>query len=126
MDIRPLRSEIDYDWALKEIEQYFMEQPAPGTYEADRFDLLANLLEVYETKHWPIESADPVEAIRYSMELKGLRQSDLARVVGSQSRASEILNRKRPLTLPMIQRLHKEWGIPADALIAPYHVDPNG
>lgn len=124
MDIRPLRTEEDYDWALQEIEQYFLEEPAPGTPEADRFDALSDLIEAYEAKVWPIEPTDPIEAIKYSMDIKGLRQVDLARVIGSRSRASEILHRKRPLTLAMIQRLHREWGIPVDALIAPYHLDP--
>ena len=89
MDIRPLRSEQDYDWALAEIERYFIDVPRQGTTEADRFDVLASLIQTYENTHWPIEPADPVEAIRYRMELSGLRQADLAGVVGSRSRASE-------------------------------------
>lgn len=123
MDIRPIRTEEDYDWALVEIEQYFVNIPEQGTPEADRFDVLAELIEAYESKNWPIEPADPVETIRYRMEILGFGQSDLAQLIGSRSRASEILHRKRPLTLSMIQRLHEEWGIPADALIAPYHLD---
>lgn len=123
MDIRPIRREVDYDWALAEIERYFSNVPEQGTPEADRFDVLAELIEAYENRHWAIEPADPVDTIRYRMETLGLGQSDLAQVVGSRSRASEILNRKRPLTLAMIQRLHDQWGIPADALIAPYHLD---
>lgn len=123
MDIRPIRTEEDYDWALGEIETYFVDVPEPGTPAADRFDVLADLIEVYENSHWPIEPIDPVQAIQYRMRLTGLTQSDLARVVGSRSRASEILRRKRPLSLPMIQRLNKEWGIPADILVAPYHLD---
>lgn len=123
MDIRPIRAEEDYDWALAEIEQYFSEVPEQGTPEADRFDVLAELIEAYENRHWVIEPADPIETIRYRMETLGLEQSDLAQLIGSRSRASEILNRKRPLTLAMIQRLHNQWGIPADALIVPYHLD---
>jgi HTH-type transcriptional regulator/antitoxin HigA len=123
MDIRPIRTEEDYDWALAEIEQYFADVPEQGTPEADRFDVLSELIDAYENRHWPVEPADPVETIRYRMETLGLAQSDLANVIGSRSRASEILHRKRPLTLAMIQRLNKEWGIPADALIAPYHLD---
>lgn len=122
MDIRPIRTEADYDWALAEIEIYFNEPPPSGTEQADRFDVLANLIEAYENKRWPIEAVDPIDAIRYRMESSGLTQSDLARILGSRSRASEILNRKRALTLPIIQRLNKEWGIPAEALIAPYHL----
>ena len=123
MDIRPLRTEQDYDWALAEIEQYFDHVPEPGTPAADRFDVLADLIDNYENRHWPIEDAEPIDAIRYSMELTGRSQADLARLVGSRSRASEILHKKRPLTLSMIQRLHREWGIPAETLIAPYHLD---
>lgn len=123
MDIRPLRTEADYDWALAEIEAYFDEEPEAGSPDADRFDVLARLIESYENEHWPIGKADPIELIRYTMDLKGWGQNDLARIVGSRSRASELLNRKRPLTLAMIQRLNSEWGIPAEALIAPYSVN---
>lgn len=126
MDIKPLKSEADYDWALNEIEQYFEIVPPPDTPESDRFDVLAGLIEAYENRHWPIEAAAPVDAIRYSMQLKGLTQADLGRLIGSRSRASEILGKKRPLTLPMIQRLHEDWGIPAEALIAPYAIQPRG
>ena len=120
MDIRPIRNESDYDWALSEIEQYFVAEPKPGTPEADRFDILAGLIEAYEARRWTIAPVDPVAAIRYRMEAGGLSQSDFARLIGSRSRASEILNRRRPLTLPIIQRLSEEWGIPAGALVLPY------
>jgi HTH-type transcriptional regulator / antitoxin HigA len=119
MDVRPIRTEADYDWALKEIEPYFAREPKRGTPDADRFDVLATLIEVYEAKHWPIEAPDAVEAIRFRMELGGLRQADLARLLGSRSRASEILRRKRPLTLEQAWKLHREWQIPAEALLRP-------
>lgn len=122
-NIRPLRTEADYDWALQEIETYFDHQPEPGTSEADRFDVLADLIEAYEVRYWPIEPADPVDAILFKMETAGLTQADLGRVLGSRARASEVLKRKRPLTLTMIHRLHEEWRIPADALIRPYHLE---
>lgn len=122
-NIRPLRTEADYDWALREIERYFDDEPKPGTPEADRFDVLADLIEAYEARHWPIEPADPIEAIEFKMESAGLTQADLARLLGSRARASEVLKRKRPLTLRMIHKLHEEWQIPADALIRPYHVE---
>src|SRR5881394_1319799 len=93
--IRPLRSEADYDGALAEIERYFEREPAPGTPDADRFDLLALVIEDYEKRHWPIEAPDPVEAIRYRMESGGYSQSDLGRLLGSRQRASEILSRRR-------------------------------
>lgn len=120
MDMRAIRTEADYDWALAEIEPYFERQPEPASPEADRFDVLAALVKVYEDQHHPIEAPDPVETIREWMALRGLRQSDLAALFGSKSRASEVLNRKRPLTMEMVFKLSRDWGIPAEALIAPY------
>jgi HTH-type transcriptional regulator/antitoxin HigA len=117
--IRPLHSEADYNVALNEIERYFENEPKPGTPEADRFDLLALIIEDYERKRWPIEPPDTIEAIRYRMETGGYTQADLGRLLGSRQRASDILTRKRPLTMRMAWRLHREWGIPAEALIAP-------
>ncbi len=124
MNIRPLRSEADYDMALEDIEQYFKVEPLPGTPEADRFDLLALVIADYESKHWAIDPPDPVEAIKYRMEQVGYRQRDLATLLGSRSRASEVLSRKRPLTLEMAWRLNREWGIPAEALLRPYNLAP--
>lgn len=123
MDIKPIRNEADHEWALAEIEQYFDHEPARGTPEADRFDVLADLIEAYEARHWPIEHADPVEMIEYRMELGGFQTKDLAEVLGSKSRASEILNRKRAITLDMARKLHDAWGIPAEVLIRPYRLD---
>ncbi len=120
MDMRAIRTEADYDWALAEIEPYFEQQPAPGSPEADRFDVLAALIKAYEDEHQPIDAPDPVETIKEWMALRGLRQSDLAELLGSKSRASEVLNRKRPLTMEMVFKLSRDWGIPAEALIAPY------
>lgn len=117
--VRPLHSEADYDLALNEIERYFENEPKPGTPEADRFDLLALVIEDYERRRWPIEPPDTIDAIRYRMETGGYSQSDLGRLLGSRQRASDILTRKRPLTMRMAWRLHREWGIPAEALIAP-------
>jgi HTH-type transcriptional regulator/antitoxin HigA len=116
---RPLRSEADYDTALEEIERYFEVAPKLGTPEADRFDLLALIIEDYERKRWPIEPPDTVDAIRYRMEMGEFTQADLGRLLGSRQRASDILTRKRPLTMRMAWRLHREWGIPAEALIVP-------
>ena len=120
MNIRPIRSEADYDWALKEIEPYFEHEPKRGTPEADRFDVLATLIDAYEAKHWPIAAPDAVEAIRYHMKIAGFGQSDLARLLGSRSRASEILRRKRPLTLEQARTLHRDWNIPAESLLQPF------
>ena len=119
--IRPLRSESDYDSALEEIERYFESEPKPGTPEGDRFDLLALVIEDYERKHWPIDPPDAVHAIRYRMETGQHTQADLGRLLGSRQRASDILARKRPLTMRMAWRLHREWGILAEALIRPPH-----
>lgn len=122
MDIRAIRTEADYDWALGEIERYFDRQPEAGTPEADRFDVLAGLLKLYEDANHPITAPDPVETIRQWMAMRGLSQGDLATLIGSKPRASEILNRKRALTMDMVFKLNSKWGIPADALVAPYHL----
>lgn len=123
MDIRPIKKEADYRWALEEVEPYFDHVPEDGTPEADRFDVLIELISAYEAKHHPVEPLSPVEFIEAYMEEAGLRQSDLAAVLGSASRASEILNLKRPLTLSAIQRLHRDWRLPASVLIQPYHLE---
>ena len=118
-DIRPLRTEADYDAALKAIEPYFEHEPALGSPEADRFDLLALVIADYEGKHWAIEAPD---ILRDQMERKGLKQSDLAAVIGSKARASEILNRRRYLTPRQAWKIHLAWRIPTDALIRPYEL----
>jgi HTH-type transcriptional regulator/antitoxin HigA len=122
MDIRPISSEADYDWALSEIKQYFDREPAMGTPQAARFDVLATLIEAYEAKHWPIDPPDPVSAIAFRMQQAGLGQADLARLLGSRSRASEIMRRQRALTMEQAWKLHREWHIPAEVLLQPYHL----
>jgi HTH-type transcriptional regulator / antitoxin HigA len=122
MDIRPIRTEADYDQALKEIALYFEREPEPGSPDADRFDVLAALVKTYEDEHWPIEAPSPIAAIKYVMEFRGYSQADLAKVLGSRSRASEILSRKRHLTLDMVWALNRKWGIPAESLIRPYRL----
>jgi HTH-type transcriptional regulator/antitoxin HigA len=117
--VRPIRSEGDYNAAIQEIGPYFDKPPKPGTPGADRFDLLALLIEDYETKHWPIDPPDPVDAIRYRMKIGGFTQADLGRLLGSRQRASDILSRKRRLTMQMAWKLHRDWGIPAELLIRP-------
>ena len=117
--IRPLRSEADYETALDLIERNFDNEPAPGTPAADRFDLLALVIEDYENKRWPIEPPDPVDAIRYRMETGSFTQADLGRLLGSRQRASDVLKRRRRLTMQMAWKLHRDWGIPAEALIRP-------
>jgi HTH-type transcriptional regulator / antitoxin HigA len=126
MDIRPIRTEADYDAALKEIELYFRREPEPGSPEADQFDVLAALIAAYERERWPVDPPDPVDAIRYCMERQGYTQSDLAILIGSRSRASEILSRRRSLTLDMVRKLHGEWGIPAESLLRAYDLEISG
>lgn len=121
-NIRAIRNDEDLEWAIAEVAQYFDDEPEPGSAAAERFDVLSTLIEAYEDKHYPIEAQDPVSAIISHMEMRGLKQRDLAAVLGSASRASEIVNRKRMLNVDMIQRLHTQWGIPAELLIQPYHL----
>ena len=118
MDIRPIKTEADYQAALAEIEQLFDAQP--DTPEGDRLDVLTTLVEVYEAEHEPIAAPDPIEAINYYLESRGLTRRDLEPYIGSRARVSEVLNRKRGLTLDMIRRLHTGLGIPAEVLIKPY------
>ena len=126
MKLRAIRTNVDLDCALAEVEQYFDAPPAPGTDEADRFDILTDLIEAYESRAYPIEALDPIETLKVFMDIQKKRQSDLAELVGGKSRASEIMNRKRPLTLRMIQKINSSWKIPAASLIAPYHLEANG
>src|SRR5512141_1797291 len=116
MEIKPIRSEEDYQAALNEIEVLIDSQP--GTPEGDRMDVLATLVEVYEARNFPIpEPDDPVQVLEYYMESRGLSRSDLIAYLGSKERVSEVLNRKRGLSLEMIRRLHNGIGIPADLLV---------
>src|SRR5262245_61996204 len=117
---RPIRTEAEYKAALTEIEHFFRVEPLKGTPEADRFDLLTLLIEVYEEQHHPIGPPHPIEMIRHRMRTAGFSQADLADLLGSRARASEVLAKKRRLTLPMIWKLSREWKIPAETLIAPY------
>jgi HTH-type transcriptional regulator/antitoxin HigA len=118
--IKPIKSELDYDAALAEIED-LMDAKA-DTAQGDRLAVLVALVSAYEEQHWPIDPPDPIAAIRYKMEINGLTQSDLGALLGSRSRASEILKRQRPLTLGMIRELHAKWGIPAESLLKPYRL----
>jgi HTH-type transcriptional regulator/antitoxin HigA len=122
-NIRPVETEADYNWALKEIAQYFEHEPPAGSRDGQRLKVLLGLVGHYESRHWPIEVADPVNAIKSMIDAKVRSQTDLARVLGSRSRASEVLSRKRPLTIEMVRKLHAEWKLPADMLIRPYEID---
>ena len=115
MEIKPTKTKADYKRALKEIETLM---PArAGSPEGERLDVLATLVEAYERRHFPMDLPDPIAAIRFSMEQKGLAAKDLVPMIGQINRVYEILNGKRPLTLQMIRRLHRELGIPAESLI---------
>jgi HTH-type transcriptional regulator/antitoxin HigA len=118
MNIRPLKTDADYHAALKEIEELF--DAEPDTPEGDRLEILTTLVEVYEAHHFSIPEPDPVEAIKYYMESRGLSDADLDPLIGSDVQITEILNRKVPLSLDMIRRLHTGLGIAADILIRPY------
>lgn len=117
---RRIRTEEEYKAALVEIERFFEHEPDEGTPEADRVDLLALLIKSYEDKHHPIGPPHPVEMIRHRMRTAGYRQADLSKLLGSRARASEVLQRKRRRTLPMIWKLSRAWKIAADTLVTPY------
>jgi antitoxin component HigA of HigAB toxin-antitoxin module len=113
-----IRNEAEYAAALAQFEAYFDNEPQAGSVDGGLFELLGLLLAKYEEEHFPMPKTGPVEAIRFAMDRQGLGQSDLAELLGSRSRASEILNGRRELTLQQIRLLAKSWGIPAQALIA--------
>jgi HTH-type transcriptional regulator / antitoxin HigA len=115
MEIRPIKSTRDYRRALKEIEGLM--RARRNTPQGDKLDVLVTLVEAWEAKHFPLALPDPIEAIKYHMEQKGLRTHDLIPFIGGRNRVYEVLARKRPLTLKMIQRLHEGLGIPAESLI---------
>jgi len=123
MKIKPIRTEADYEAALKEIERLF--DAKSGTEQADRLEVLTTLTEAYEEKHYAVPHPDPIEAILYHMESRGLTRRDLEPFIGSRARVSEILNRKRPLTMEMIRSLHAGLGISAEVLIQPYRTIKN-
>ncbi len=121
MDIKPIKNEMDYKTTLSEIERIM--DAEPDTPEGDRLDVLTTLVEVYEQKYLPIEEPNPVEAIEHRMEALGLTRKDLEPLIGTRARVSEIMNRKRPLTISMIRRVHQSLNIPAEVLIQPYSLD---
>jgi len=120
MDIRPIKTDADYRAALNDIENLMMAEP--DTVEGEKLDILVTLVEAYEAKHFPMDLPDPVEAIKFEMERKGLTVKDLEPMIGKSNRVYEILNYKRSLTLKMIWKLHEGLGIPAESLIKPPQV----
>jgi len=114
----PIRNDDEHALALREIETLM--DAEPGTLEGDRLDLLATLVEVYEARRWPVTNPDPIAAIVFMMDQKGLERRDLEPVLGTRGRVAEILNRRRALTLPMIRGLSELLELPADVLVQPY------
>jgi HTH-type transcriptional regulator / antitoxin HigA len=117
MEIKPIRTKADYERTLQEIELLWGTRE--GTSEGDRLDVLATLVAAYEEKHFPMDSPEPIEAIRFRLEQQGLDSRALIGIVGSRSRVYEVMQGKRALSLEMIRRLHQRFGIPADVLIQP-------
>ena len=125
MEIKPIRTEADYDAALNEIEVLI--DSRPGTSDGDRMEVLATLVEAYEDSHFPIpEPEDPVQVLEYYMESRGLSRTDLIAYLGSKERVSEVLNRKRGLSLEMIRRLHEGLGIPSDLIMGKQTIKKTG
>ena len=120
MQLKPIRTEADYEAALAEIERLM--EAKPETAAGDRLDILTTLVEAYEAEHHPINAPDPIAALEYFMEQRGISRADLVPLLGSRSRVSEILNRRRRLTIEMAWRLHRELGMPAEAVIRPYQL----
>jgi HTH-type transcriptional regulator/antitoxin HigA len=118
MEIRPIHTDADCRATLREIAVLMESDPVLGTTKGDRLDILSTLVRAYEARHFPITPPDPVEAIKFRMEQSGLSVKDLEPMIGKSNRVYEVLNRKRPLTLAMIRRLHESLGIPAEILIA--------
>ena len=116
MEIKPIRTKRDYEAALKEIERLM--DAKRNSPEGDKLDVLVTLVEAYESRHFPLDLPDPVEAIKFAMEHRQLTVKDLVPYIGRTNRVYEVLNRKRPLTMAMVWKLHKGLGIPAESLIS--------
>ena len=118
MNIKLIKTEKDYDLALKRLDEIF--DVSPGSPDEDESELLSILIEKFEDEHYPIETADPIEAIKFRMEQMGLRKTELTDILGYKSRVSEILSKKRKLSLKMIRNLHDKLKIPYEALMSDY------
>jgi HTH-type transcriptional regulator/antitoxin HigA len=121
MNLKPIKSEADYEAALQEIKRLW--DAEPGTPESDTFEVLVTLVEAYEKGRYDLPAPDPIAALEYFMESRGWTRKQLEPYIGSRGRVSEILSRKRPLTLPMIRRLEQATGIPGSILIQPYETE---
>ena len=120
-DLKPIRTEEDYEEALTEVERLWGAKI--GTPEGDRLDILATLIDAYEATHYPLDPPDPTEAIKFRMEQQGLSRRDLEPIIGPRNRVADVLNRKRGLSIEMIRNLHQQLGISADVLIRPSRID---
>ena len=120
-ELKPIRTEADYEEALAEMERLWGAKS--GTSEGDRLDILATLIDAYETEHYPVDPPDPIEAIKFRMEQQGLTRKDLEPLIGTRTRVAEVLNRKRGLSVTMIRRLHESLGISAEVLIRSSRAD---
>ena len=121
MEIFPIRNDEDHAAALREIEKLW--GASAGTEDGDKLDMLATLVEKYEENRWPnVDVSDPIDLLNYAIEELGHSQAELAELLGSRSRASELLNRRRPLTVEMIHKISEAWKIPADLLVRPSRV----
>ena len=120
MNIKPIKTEQDYANTLNQIESLM--DAKPNTPQMDELEVLTTLVEAYEVQHYAINTPDPIEAIKFRMEQEGLKQKDLVSIVGSKSRVSEILNKKRKLTIEMIRNLHKQLHIPIESLFLDYKI----
>ena len=116
-NLKPIRTKADYEASLVEIEHLWGARR--GTRRGDRLDILATLIDAYESEHYPMDPPDPIEAIKFRMEQQGLSRKDLAEILGSRTRVAEVLNRRRGLSINMIRRLHEKLGISVDVLIRP-------
>ncbi len=116
-DVKPIRTEADYEAALEEVAALW--GAASDTPKGDRLDVLATLIDVYESKHYAMDPPDPIEAIKFRMEQQGMTRKDLEDIIGTRTRIAEVLNRKRSLSIGMIRRLHDRLGISAEVLIKP-------
>lgn len=119
MDVRPIHTAQDHEWALAEVARYFDNEPEVGSEDGNRFEILSTLIADYERRHFPMPKIDPIDALRAFIEDSGRSQKDLADLLGSAPRASEVLNRKRSLTIEMVHKLNQVWGVPAELLIVP-------
>ena len=121
VEVKPIRSEADHEAALAEVERLWGAKA--GTPKGDRLDVLATLIDAYESAHYPMDPPDPVEAIKFRMEQQGLTRRDLEEMIGTRTRIAEVLNRKRGLSIGMIRRLNERLGISAEVLIRPSRKD---